>query len=159
MLHLVVSGSRDWGTDPWRKRLLHRVFDDIDGLAKQRNFTGMMGTQYVCLTHGGASRIRPREGQVSLDMLADEYARRLGWKVNVVKPDWNTHGKAAGILRNIAMLDELYARLQQDTYDYECSGILFAGFRWNESKGTGHAIKYAQEKGIPSIIYQLTQGY
>lgn len=153
MLHLVVSGSRDWGTDPWRKRLLHRVFNDIADLASHT------GTGAVCLTHGGACARHPREGQISLDMLADEYARRLGWTVRVVKPDWNTHGKAAGILRNIAMLDELYARLQQDTYDYECSGILFAGFRWNESKGTGHAIKYAQEKGIPSIVYQLTQGY
>ncbi len=41
-----------------------------------------------------------------VDTRAIIHGRKLGITVNVFKADWNTHGRRAGIIRNLEMLDE-----------------------------------------------------
>lgn len=50
-------------------------------------------------------------------------------------PDWKTHGKRAGILRNLAMLDE-----RPD---------LVIAFWDGKSRGTLHTVTEARKRGIP----------
>lgn len=117
---VLVAGSRDW-TDPAPiERELRRL---------PKNTT---------VVHGAASR-KPRGVEVSADMLADRIARRLGLRVEQWPADWNRHGKRAGILRNIAMLD---------------SGPDYAiVFHRNDSRGSAHTIRGAQERGIPVAVF------
>lgn len=67
--------------------------------------------------------------------MAGEIARSLGLEERVFLPDWNSHGKRAGFMRNIVMLE-----LVPD--------IVYA-FWDGASTGTGHTIGEARRRGIP----------
>jgi hypothetical protein len=109
VLRLLVCGSRDW--------------TDKDVIADEM-------ANYVpdCPTviHGAAK---------GADSLAAEVAAAYGLDVQAFPADWARHGKRAGILRNLAMLDEKpYAVL---------------AFQRNGSRGTQHTIDEALKRGIP----------
>lgn len=66
------------------------------------------------------------------DTLGEQWAQERGILVTYFKPDWNTHGKKAGILRN------------QDMADYADKVVAF----WDgKSRGTKHMIEYARKIG------------
>jgi hypothetical protein len=84
------------------------------------------GTEII---HGGAR---------GADQVAGEAAALLKLHTTVVPADWDTHGKRAGYLRNIQMLD-------MDP------GLVIA-FWDGQSKGTQHTINEARKRGIPVLV-------
>ncbi|WP_338733464.1 DUF2493 domain-containing protein [Mangrovimonas cancribranchiae] len=76
-------------------------------------------------------------GARGADRLAIRYAEENQLKLTIVKPDWKTFGKAAGFVRNAAMIE--FADLV----------IVF----WDgKSTGTKHAIALARLRKIKVII-------
>lgn len=79
-----------------------------------------------------------------LDTTARVLAIQKGFKVNGPhKAEWDKHGKAAGVLRNIVMLDL-------------CPDLVIA-FHPNleNSKGTKHCVKEAQKRGIKVEVHNV----
>lgn len=116
---VLVCGSRDW-TDavPIFSRLV-----DLKAEAFKRG-------DRVTLIHGNAPG-------------ADRLARNIGFgmrfDVRTFPADWEAHGKRAGILRNLQMLDE-------------CPDLVIA-FQRNGSRGTQHTIDEARRRGIPVEVH------
>lgn len=67
-------------------------------------------------------------GAKGADTLAEEYADKNGLLKIIIKPDWDTHGKKAGFLRN---------------YDIVDKSDFIVAFWDLDSKGTKHSIEYA----------------
>lgn len=78
------------------------------------------------IIHGGAR---------GADSYAAIYARALGIPERAYPADWRGKGKRAGILRNLAMLDE--------------KPDLVIAFWDGQSTGTKHTIDEARRRGIP----------
>lgn len=78
-------------------------------------------------------------GANGADTLGEVYARSKKITIEYYYPDWELHGKRAGILRNMAMGDNAEALLAL----------------WNEeSRGTKHMIEYARSKNL--IVHVLS---
>jgi SLOG family YspA-like protein len=122
-MRVLVCGSRDWG----RPTVISRRFE----LLRDEH-------EHVAIIHGAASRKR-RGIESSADMLADHFARYYGFVVQPFPADWEKHGKRAGILRNLQMLDE-----QPD---------LVLAFQRDGSRGTQHTIDEARRRGIPVEVH------
>jgi hypothetical protein len=119
-LRVLVCGSRDWGEyDPISRRL------------------GALPPGSV-IVHGMASRI-VRGRQVSADMIADTVAMAMDFSVDRHPANWKHYGKAAGYIRNLAMLDT-----RPD---------LVLAFQRNGSRGTQHTIDEARRRGIPVEVF------
>ena len=112
----MVTGSRGWT----HRGKVQQVFWGMDD-----NYKGK-----ITLFHGGAK---------GADRIAAEFAEDLGWEVIEVKADWDVHGKKAGVLRNVQMLD------QNPSY--------VVAFWDGQSKGTKHAFGEAIKRGIATDIY------
>lgn len=74
-------------------------------------------------------------GAKGIDTWAENWARREQRQFMVIRPDWDKHGKKAGILRNLAMLN--------------AAPDLVLAFWDGESRGTKHTIDEAQRRGVP----------
>ncbi|MHA2279769.1 MAG: DUF2493 domain-containing protein [Promethearchaeota archaeon] len=77
-------------------------------------------------------------GARGADRLAKQYAAECGIPIKEFLPDWDTHGKAAGYIRNkqiVEACDELVA------------------FWDEESRGTQHSINLANEASKPVYKY------
>ena len=106
-MRVLVCGSRDW-TD--QEAIVNRI--------------ALLPSDAV-VVHGGAR---------GADRIAGAAAEILGHEVKVFRADWNKYGKAAGILRNLQMLDTRPDRV-----------IAF----WDGvSPGTQHTIEEARRRGI-----------
>lgn len=81
------------------------------------------------ILHGGAR---------GADELAGRAAHALDLPATVFRPDWRRYGGRAGILRNLAMLDE--------------GPELVIAFWDGSSPGTRHTIEEARRRGIPVEI-------
>jgi hypothetical protein len=112
---MLICGDRNW-TD---KDLLQKVMS-----------TFPPGTTVI---HGGAR---------GADSIAGDVAKELGFSVVVFKADWKRFGKAAGVLRNVEMLN-----------DGKPDGVIAFHHDIRKSKGTAHMVKIAKEKGIEVEIY------
>lgn len=76
------------------------------------------------------------------DTFAEQYAAEKDIPIQVFPAEWKKYGKAAGPIRNRAMLD--YAREETP---------VVAAF-WNgKSRGTGNMLKQAQTAGVQCHIY------
>lgn len=106
-MKVLVTGSRDYLSP-------ERVKERIDQLPP-----------HSTVIHGGAR---------GPDSVAGIYAACTGHRVLTFKADWEAHGKKAGVIRNLLMLDE-----QPD---------LVIAFWDGSSRGTAHTIKEAQRRGI-----------
>nr|QYA18581.1 DNA processing protein A [Clandestinovirus] len=74
-----------------------REFNDYDKLtAKVDEFIAKFGTPDVIIS-GGAK---------GADTLGERYAKEKGIKFQCLLPDWNKHGKIAGILRNTDIVNQ-----------------------------------------------------
>lgn len=113
MTRLVVTGSRDWTDRAVVEAALRRL--PVGRLA-----------------HGGAR---------GLDTIAAEVATELGWEVVEYPADWAAHGKAAGSMRNIRMVDA------------ERPTIVLA-FPLPGSRGTWHCARYAVSRGVETWVLQ-----
>ena len=72
------------------------------------------------------------------DFLAEQWAKKHGKPFTLFKADWDTHGKKAGILRNIDMGN--YADALIAIWD-------------GKSKGTKHMIDYMYKLNKPIVVY------
>ena len=73
-------------------------------------------------------------GARGADQIAASVGRSLGFEVKVMRADWRRHGTRAGMLRNLAMLDE-----RPD---------LVLAFHDGRSTGTQHTIDEARRRGF-----------
>lgn len=112
---VLVCGSRDW---PFPGI----IEEELEKLPKK-----------TIIMHGKAR---------GADKMADEIAKRLGFKVKAYPADWKRYGKAAGIIRNNEMLDE------------EPDKVL--AFQLDESRGTQHTINEARKRGIKVKVIHAT---
>lgn len=79
------------------------------------------------LVHGGAR---------GADFLAWMWAEIRGVKAQAVKADWTAHGKKAGFLRNLKMIEDHSPEMV----------VAFRG-----GKGTAHMVEIAKRAGINTI--------
>lgn len=74
------------------------------------------------------------------DILAGECAKELGFWVMEFPADWDKHGKSAGPIRNIQMLNEkpqLVIAFHPDL---------------SKSRGTAHTVREAKKRGIETEV-------
>ena len=81
-------------------------------------------------------------GAMGADTLAFKYARDLAIPITVYFPNWNKHGKSAGMIRNKQIVDD-------------CELVI--AFPGPNSVGTRGTIKLAVEKGIPVHTKEVDQ--
>jgi hypothetical protein len=110
---VVVCGSRDWPA-PWlvTAKLIELVPRD-----------------WLVITSGARG----------VDRHAHIEAVRLGYATKVMPAEWDRHGKRAGYLRNVAMLDEGPSKV--------------LAFHAHQSKGTAHTIREASRRGIELHVF------
>lgn len=112
-LKVLVTGSRDWNQHVLLKRRLAEL---------------PSGSSII---HGGAR---------GADQSAAQAARSLGIPETAYPADWRGKGRAAGIVRNLAMLDT--------------KPDLVLAFWDGRSTGTKHTIDEARKRGIPVEVIQ-----
>jgi deoxycytidine triphosphate deaminase len=116
---VVISGSRDF-TD------LDYFSTEMDGFLLDLN-----SQEKVLMVSGGAR---------GTDTLAKDYAEKNGIEFKEFLADWDTHGKKAGILRNLEML--------------EVADQVVAF--WNgKSPGTTHMIEQCLKRRIPITVFEV----
>jgi hypothetical protein len=115
VVKVLVCGSRDW-TDRGE------VDAAISGLPGEH--------EAVTVVVGDAN---------GADAIAAEFAAYYGFEIHLHRANWDYYGKRAGILRNLAMLDE-------------CPDLVIA-FQRNGSRGTQHTIDEARKRDIPVKVH------
>jgi predicted Rossmann fold nucleotide-binding protein DprA/Smf involved in DNA uptake len=104
-----------------------RTFNDYAGLEAMLDSL-VAGFGFTTIVSGGAN---------GADSLGERYAKERGMKTIIHLPDWKTHGKAAGMIRNrdiIADADMVVA----------C---------WDkESRGTANSIQLAKDSNKTTIM-------
>ena len=106
-MRVLVCGGRDYDDVD----NVYKVLDDIDQVI-------------TCIISGHAN---------GADSIGEMYANERNFKLDIYPADWNTHGRAAGPIRNKQMLDEGKPDLV----------VAFPGGR-----GTANMIKQAKQHGI-----------
>lgn len=107
-MRVLFCGSRDWTHTK-------SVIDQLEKLDPKRD----------TIVHGAGR---------GLDAMAGYWAKRLGFQVEAHPAEWDRYGKAAGPIRNLAMVE---------------SGIdLVVAFPKGESRGTRHTMALAAKKNI-----------
>lgn len=76
-------------------------------------------------------------GAVGADSLGARWAENNGIEKIIYLPDWNTHGKKAGFLRNIQIVE---------------SSDAIVAFWDGKSRGTQHSISEAKARNIPVFV-------
>lgn len=84
------------------------------------------------IIHGGAR---------GADSLADDYGKLKGLPVIRMDANWDFYKRAAGPVRNRWMLDL-------------CNPDLVVAFPTKNSRGTRDMIKYAESKGVPTLVIE-----
>lgn len=121
-MKVVVTGSREFKDDFRASLLIHEVV------------ISLRAEGYDHLIHGKAR---------GADSIAAAAAERIGMRVTAVPADWEAHGKRAGILRNILMLEE-----------WEPDVVVAF---WNgNSPGTRHMIETSKKRDLPVRVWLLS---
>jgi len=114
---LVVTGSRHHQD----KDLIHKHLDQALLTAKLRDGA-------LILLEGGAQ---------GADRIAQDWAKANSVAHVCVKPDWQKYGKAAGMIRNQAMVDKAVNLAKE----YDSDFLFGLAFPLKESKGTWDCIR------------------
>jgi hypothetical protein len=117
-MRLIVCGDRDW--------------NDYKGIRQYLALLLAEGIDIECVIEGGCR---------GADQLAKTAATELGITVSEFLPKWETHGKAAGPIRNRQML----------TVGMATNVVAFHN-DLEHSKGTLDMVTQAQKAGIPVIV-------
>lgn len=123
MSKVVICGSRTASeqADHLENPLVHEVY-----MLLSNKYDGIGCT----IISGGAK---------GADTFAKNFAKAYDTAFIEILPDWETHGKKAGYLRNIEMLDQ--------------DGVSMVIAIWDgKSKGTKHTIDCASARGINTHI-------
>lgn len=110
---VLVCGSRDWAD-------IHAVRIRLIALPPDTH-----------IIHGAAR---------GADTVAAWLAEDFGFTVHAYPADWERHGKRAGFLRNLQMLEQ-----EPD---------LVIAFQLAGSRGTQHTIDEARRRGIPVEVHR-----
>ncbi len=113
---LLVTGDRNWTDTDVIRAVLFRRYDN--GFRR--------------LVHGDCK---------GLDQLAGAIAERIGFTVIAMPANWKEHHRAAGPIRNQAMLD-----LDPDAADAFHDNI-------DNSRGTANMIAKLEKKGVPYELH------
>lgn len=116
---LLITGSRDWNNRVVMDRALFSYWYEADRPSD------------IVLIHGNAN---------GADKMAAQVWAKQGFAVRAVPADWETFGKRAGIMRNLAMLNE------------EPEHVL--AFIKNNSPGASHCAAEAERRGIPVTYFR-----
>lgn len=104
-----------------------RTFEDYNimkAILKDKGLTGIIS--------GGAK---------GADRFAERYAQEIGLPIEIIKPEWEKYGRAAGVMRNKEIVNK--------------ADIIFA-FWDGKSKGTKSSIDFAEKiRKKVEIIYYL----
>lgn len=121
MTSILVTGSRDWPS----QTLVSCFLDEFMIMIGQR--------EGITLINGAAEGV---------DKFAKNYWNKhgIGNVINVY-PDWNLHGKKAGIIRNVDMLN------MDPTY--------VIAFIYNNSKGATFTYNEASRRGLKAYAFRL----
>lgn len=119
---LLVAGSRSFETMPQQE------MNSI--LTKCASALGVKG----CTVVNGDAR--------GVDKMATKWAQFRGFRVRKFRADWDSYGKAAGFVRNKAMVHIADAAI-----------VVWDG----ESKGTKHTMNLLHEKQVPYVVVVLPQ--
>lgn len=112
-MRILVTGSRDWED----RLTIYRALNEARGNVPH---------DQIILVHGGARGV---------DYFAKAYAEVADWGIEEHLADWDKHGRKAGILRNIEMVD--------------AGADICLAFIKDNSRGATHCAGYAEFKGIP----------
>lgn len=117
---VIIAGGRDFNDYPLLKAKCDNILAD------------KTATHRIIVVSGAAK---------GADSLGEQYAREKGYTVERYPADWNTHGRAAGPIRNAQMANSADAL------------IAF----WNgQSKGTKSMINIAKTKGLGVRVISYT---
>lgn len=118
-MRVLVCGSRDWDDPGVIIRRLHEL-----------RMEALWKGELLTILHGAAP---------GADKVASAWGSRVRLPVRAFPADWETHGKRAGVIRNLSMLDQ-----EPD---------LVLAFQRNGSRGTQHTIDEARRRGIPVEVH------
>lgn len=125
-MRVLVTGSRIWRD---KAAIRHEM-------VTQWNKAGL---EDMTLVHGGQrSWDRERREAYGADYLAGKIAQELDWMIEEFPADWQTHGRAAGPIRNALMV--------------AAGADVCLGFPTVNSRGTWDCMRRAHMAGIPVII-------
>lgn len=116
-MKVLVCGSREFA-DPFRANLA--ITDRVAQLPPCE------------IIHGGAR---------GADSMAATVALRMGRPVTMFPADWETHGKRAGVIRNLEML--------------AARPDLVLAFWDGKSRGTAHTITEARKRNVPVEVIPI----
>ena len=133
---LLITGARDWTGDP---KLIRAALVDFAVRRRGRKCVLFHGD----CPHGRVGR--------SVDMLADGYARELGWRVERFRADWERWGSAAGPIRNRAMVARAVEFLA------EGSVVEVMGWPMPHSRGTLDCLKAARNRGLDVTVHEWSE--
>lgn len=119
-MRILACGSLDW-TD-WRT--VRQALTDVSADAEDRG-------EPITLIHGGAR---------GADAMADAFAHRRWWEVEVYPANWARWPGVAGHIRNQAMVDS--------------GADVCVAFWKDRSRGTASTIEKARAAGIPVVIHE-----
>jgi hypothetical protein len=111
-----------------------------------RTFTDYQTLESVMLDVLKEKGANPREvtivsgGAKGADSLARDFAQKHGAQCMEFLPDWEKHGKSAGVLRNADIVKN--------------SDFVLA-FWDGQSRGTRHSLEFARKNGIPYYAYNF----
>jgi hypothetical protein len=116
---IIIAGSRD--------------ITDWEMVIKAVNLSGFFedDDEEIEIVSGGAKGV---------DKIGEYISHCSGYGLKIFPADWDTHGKKAGILRNIQMGD--YADK-------------LVAIRKDNSRGTTHMIEYMRKLGKPSFVLDI----
>jgi hypothetical protein len=128
---VLVTASRDWGSPEY-------VWTTLDG------FYGALGASMVIM-HGHCGK--------GGDEFADQWALNHQPRVPAIRwpADWKLHGKAAGMLRNRAMVDSGVATCQ--AFVMPCSSPSCRRVEPHGSHGATGCADYARLQGVPTVVH------
>ena len=105
---------------------------DYTNIDKIREVLSEYRNEKVTFIHGAAR---------GADTLGGIVAKELGFEIKIFPAEWDKYGRAAGVKRNITMLDEkpdIVLAFHEDL---------------SKSKGTKHCVNNATKRGISVKIY------
>lgn len=148
-MRILITGSRDWTDDEVIERALWDALRDSEDAAwlaeqKAKDPNGKYAipaggdTDSVTVVHGAC----PTGADAIADKLVRYYAQsrlNMNWILEVYPADWETHGKAAGPIRNHEMVER--------------GADVCLAFIKNESRGASMTARFAEEAGIRTVVY------
>lgn len=140
---IVVTGGRDV---PIAKAAM-----EIDRLVKEIHAPHSIAGLRIVVYHGDCPKRKMEEDGpwCSVDYAAGVWAANYGYRVKPRSADWHHHGKRAGMIRNIAMVNAAYEESERAIAPIY--GIAIPG---PASVGTWHCVRYMRSLNIDVRVSQ-----